>query len=105
MHCPFSLKQCDTISFGQYSLIDQLLMRNRWMKTRYLDIHEHILLNREAMCVDIKKIESIIFIISLLEVFYLFVHVYLFSIHPNIQRYNVLSLNYYSQPNFFKFDY
>ena len=55
MHCPFSLKQCGTISFRQYSLIDQLLMRNRWMKTRYLDIQEHILLNREAMCVDIKK--------------------------------------------------
>ena len=51
----FNLKQCGTISFRQYSLIDQLLMRNRWMKTRYLDIQEHILLNREAMCVDIKK--------------------------------------------------
>ena len=55
MHCHFSLKQCGTISFRQYSLIDQLLMRNRWMKTRYLDIQEHILLNREAMCVDIEK--------------------------------------------------
>ena len=55
MHCPFSLKQYGTISFRQYSLIDQLLMRNRWMKTRYLDIQEHIVLNREVMCVEIKK--------------------------------------------------